>query len=136
MQLLTASPLLAAESHLDQPAVVGAQATWTWRQIHAASLTLSQRLGPATAVCNLCTSRVSFLVTWLAALRCGALLVLPPSGGSADLAEVLRASADTLVVVDDPDAIQAGWRQSADVLVCQPDSEPSAAAADTLAWRP
>ena len=134
MQQLFDSPLLAAASHLDRPAVLGTQRVWTWRQVHEASLALSGRLGDAAAVCNLCTSRLSFLVTWLAALRSGCLLILPPSGGHADLAAILKASPGALVVVDDPQAIQA--QQSAPRLTCRPEWKPAHATATELAWQP
>jgi acyl-CoA synthetase (AMP-forming)/AMP-acid ligase II len=136
MQQLLDSPLMAAAPHLDKPAVVGAKQVWTWRQIHEASIALSRRLGDASAVCNLCSSRVSFLVTWLAALRNRCLLILPPSGGNSDLTAVLKGSARPVVVVDDPQAIQAHWRQSADCLACQPVWRPSQATSNELAWQP
>ena len=136
MQPLLDSPLVAAAPHLDRMAVVGAEQAWTWRQIHEASIALSRQLGHACAVCNLCNSRVSFLVTWLAALRNRCLLVLPPSGGHADLAAVLKASARPVVVVDDPQGIQAQWRQSADCLTCRPEWKPALATAAELAWQP
>ena len=136
MQPLLDSPLVAAASHLDKPAVIGAARAWTWRQIHEASIALSRQLGDASAVCNLCNSRVSFLVTWLAALRNRCLLILPPSGGHADLAAVLKASTRPVVVVDDPQAIVAPWRQSADCLSCQPEWKSSQATAAELAWQP
>ena len=100
MQQLFDSPLAAAPAHLDRPAVVDSRRSWTWREVHEASIELSRRLIDATAVCNLCTSRLGFLITFLAALRNRCLLVLPPSGGDADLAAVLRAGARPVVVGD------------------------------------
>ena len=42
-----------------------------------------------------CAARaLGFLVTWLAALRSGCLLLLPPSGGHADLIAMLESAAD------------------------------------------
>ena len=136
MQQLLESPLVAAAVHLDTPAVVGAHAVWTWRQIHAASIALARRLGDASAVCNLCTSRASFLVTWLAALRNHSLLVLPPSGGNADLAAVLKTAKRPVVVVDDSAAIQPQWRDSAECLTYQAEWQPSQAGDAELAWQP
>jgi len=136
MQQLSDSPLVAAPSHLDKPAVVGVGPAWTWRQIHEASLALARRLGDATAVCNLCSSRVSFLVTWLAALRNHALLILPPSGGNADLAAVLKTATRPVVVVDDPQAIQPQWRDSAECLSYQAVWQPAQASGAELAWQP
>jgi acyl-coenzyme A synthetase/AMP-(fatty) acid ligase len=126
------TPLLAAARHLDAPAVVGSERTWTWREIHRAAVEFAPRLGGATAVSNLCSSRVAFLVTLLAALRNHQLTVLPPSGGNADLADILKSTASPVIVVDDPRAIQPAWRQSASCLVC----EPAPAGAAELAWQP
>ncbi|HET6599502.1 MAG TPA: AMP-binding protein [Burkholderiaceae bacterium] len=136
MPQLRDSPLAAAAAHLDSPAVVGATHTWTWRQIHAASIELSHRLGDASAVCNLCNSRVSFLVTWLAGLRNRCLLILPPSSGDADLAAVLAASSRPVAVTDSSQAGQAAWRDSARGISCQPEWRPSHATARELAWQP
>ena len=136
IQTLPDSPLTAAAAHLDFPAVVGATHTWTWRQIHVASIELSRQLGDASAVCNLCNSRVSFLVTWLAALRTGRLLILPPSGSAAELAAVLAASSRTVIVTDVPTAVQAHARHATPCITCRPDWKPAHATAQELAWQP
>ncbi|TMH30716.1 MAG: hypothetical protein E6H58_13650 [Betaproteobacteria bacterium] len=136
MQQLLESPLVAAASHLDRPAVVAADRIWTWREIHSASMTLARELGDASAVCNLCTSRLSFLVTWLATLRSRRLMILPPSGGNADLADVLKVAAQPLIVVDDEHAIQSAWRDAAECLVCAPTPRPREASDAALAWQP
>jgi len=138
------TPLLAAARHLDAVAVVGADRPWTWREIHHASIEFARRLGDATAVCNLCSSRVAFLVTLLAALRRRRLTVLPPSGGNADLTGILQSTAAPVIVVDDPQAVQPAWRDTAACLVCAPTPTPTptptatpAAAHDgELAWQP
>ncbi|MGL6113195.1 MAG: AMP-binding protein [Rubrivivax sp.] len=130
------SPLLAAHELLDQPAIVDLDRMWTWRQVHQASIELAGRLSHASAVCNLCNSRLNFLVTWLAALRCRTPMVLPPSGGHADLAGVLKSTPRPVIVVDHEKAIQPGWRSSADCLV-GPSSWPSAKGGATDAtWLP
>lgn len=118
-------PLLAAHEWLDQAAIVGLKRNWTWRQVHRASIELTDRLGHASAVCNLCNSRLNFLVAWLAALRCRIPMVLPPSGGHADLAGVLGSTPRPLIIVDHENAIQQGWRGSSDCLVA-PSTWPSA----------
>ena len=41
---LLASPLLADPAHLGRAAVVGAAETWTWRQVHEASIVLARRI--------------------------------------------------------------------------------------------
>jgi acyl-coenzyme A synthetase/AMP-(fatty) acid ligase len=136
MQQLFDSPLVAAPRHLDKPALVGAGPAWTWRQIHEASLAMAQRLGDATAVCNLCSSRAGFLITWLAALRKHALLVLPPSGGNADLTAVLKSATRPVVVADDLQAIQPQWRDSAECMSCEAHWQPAQASDAALAWQP
>jgi len=130
------TPLLAAAPHLDVPAVVGARETLTWRQVHQASVELAARLGPATAVCNLCSSRASYLVTCLAALRNRLLMILPPSGGNADLAGVLESSGAPVIVVDDPAAIQPDWPRFARCLVYEPQRHASRIPDADLAWEP
>ena len=131
------TPLVAAARWLDAPAVVARDGTWTWRQIHQSAMTFAGALGGATAVCNLCTSRAGFLVTWLAALRNDVLIILPPTGGDADLAGVLCSTPKPIIVVDDPRAIQDAWRDHADCIVCQPARECEAPATnDELAWQP
>jgi acyl-coenzyme A synthetase/AMP-(fatty) acid ligase len=137
MQQLLDSPLAAAAAHLDRPAVIDGGRTWTWRQVHEASLALAGRLGDASAVCNLCVSRVGFLVTCLAALRRRSLLVLPPSGGNAELTAVLQAAARP-VVVGDPHAWPEAWcdERSTPYVSCQPDWPPAGASAEALAWQP
>ena len=133
---LSHCPLLAASALLDQPAIVGADQTWTWRQVHRASIELSKSLRDATAVCNLCTSRLSFLVTWLAALRSRALLVLPPSGGDADLASVLKSTPHPVIVADHSQPIHQSWRNSAERLIFPHVRQLSEEAAEDLAWQP
>ena len=139
MKQLLDTPLAAAAAHLDQPAVVDAGRVWTWRQIHEASMALAARLGAAAAVCNLCASRVGFLVTCLAALRSRRLMVLPPSGSDADLAAVLGADLRP-VIVGDGDALPAcalGKRSDIDTYVsCMPEWRVATASAAELAWHP
>jgi acyl-coenzyme A synthetase/AMP-(fatty) acid ligase len=137
MQQLLDSPLAAAAACLDRPAVFDTGRTWTWRQIHEASMVLADRFGDASAVCNLCVSRVGFLVTCLAALRHRSLLVLPPSGGNAELTAVLQVAARP-VVVGDPQAWTEAWcaERSTAHLACQPDWQPARASAEALAWQP
>jgi len=136
---LLASPLLADPAHLGRAAVVGAAETWTWRQVHEASIVLARRIRGASAVCNLCSSRLSFLVTLLATLRNAGLMVLPPSGSDADIAAVLSAQPNTIVVGDaapggDP-ACESAIRQGVYV-DCRPEWKPDAASASDLAWQP
>lgn len=134
---LTASPLAAAARHLDRAAIVGSGRSWTWREVHQASIALAQRLAGASAVCNLCSSRLGFLVTFLAGLRSGVLTVLPPSGGHADLAVVLGGFERPVIVVDDEASIEAHWLGFARCLTCEPPVAAPATPTDAeLAWQP
>ena len=54
-QELLASPLVADPAHLGRAAVIGATETWTWHQVHEASIALARRIRGASAVCNLCS---------------------------------------------------------------------------------
>ncbi len=132
----SACALLAASEWLDQPAILGPDQDWTWRQVHQAALSLAPALGHASVVCILCNSRLNFLVAWLAALRSGVCVVLPPSGGHADLAGVLNSTPHPLIVADAPGEIQPSWRDSAECLVCPPVGAAAAASVGDLAWQP
>jgi acyl-coenzyme A synthetase/AMP-(fatty) acid ligase len=138
-QELFASPLVAGPAHLRRPAVVGATETWTWQQVHEASIALARRIRGASAVCNLCSSRLAFLITLLATLRNGSLMVLPPSSSDADIAAVLNAQPDTIVVGDAEQGVepacQGALRQGVYV-ACRPEWKPGAASAGELAWQP
>src|SRR6478735_3644128 len=124
---LTDTPLLAAAAQLDNPAVIGDGCDWTWRDVHAASVVLARRLEAASTVCNLCSSRVGFLVTWLAALRRGCLQLLPPSGGNADLIAILKSAANPVIVVDDASLLQPHWAEHARCMVHSPQQAQSSA---------
>lgn len=134
-------PLLASPAFLDQPAVWSGGAAWTWREIHTAAVRLAAQLTGAATVCNLCTSRVGFLITWLAALRGGLPQTLPPSSGSTDLAAVLAmADAPVTIVLDDGAEAHLHRSPRTRCLVLVPDRTP-AAPSDTvsdaeLAWSP
>ncbi|NPC57957.1 AMP-binding protein [Caenimonas soli] len=136
MLSLNETPLLAAAAHLDRPAVICDGGDWTWRDVHAAALALAQRLDDGSTVCNLCNSRVGFLVTWLAALRRGCLQLLPPSGGHADLVAILKSVADPVIVVDDAKLLQPHWAEHARCLVHLPQAKTSAEPDAALAWNP
>jgi acyl-coenzyme A synthetase/AMP-(fatty) acid ligase len=130
------SPLGAAALHLSRPAVIGTAGVSTWRQVHAASIALAARLGPKSTVCNLCDSRLGFLVTWLAALRRCCFQLLPPSGGRADLLAMLKSCADPCILVDDAGAVRPEWRDHAGCIVWRPGSELGRVDDDALAWSP
>ncbi len=136
MASLCESPLGAGTAHLDRLAVIGNTQSWTWRQVHLASLALADRLDNSTTICNLCNSRVGFLVTWLAALRSGCLQLLPPSGGHADLAAMLRSCTNTLVIVDDEKLLQPQWKDSALCLVNSPAAMQWSMTEHVQSWEP
>jgi len=133
------SPLVAGPAHLGRPAIVRAGETWTWQQVHEASLALAGRLRGASAVCNLCSSRLAFLITLLAALRNRSLMVLPASGSESDIAAAMNSQPGTVVVGDaeagvDP-ACASALRHGV-YLACRPDWKPCALSGEDLAWQP
>ena len=136
MEGLKDSALLASPALLDRPAVLGDARDWTWRDVHAASLALAERLEPSSSVCNLCASRVGFLVTSLASLRRGCLQLLPPSAGSADLLAILDAGLGPTIVVDDSALVQPQWRAHANCLVIAPPASAAAGDDAALDWEP
>lgn len=111
---LHTNTLFAAAECLDQIAVIKPERSWTWREVHTAALALAQRLPEGYAVCNLCSSYLGFLITWLAALRRNLPVILPPSRGTADLAHVLSLANQPVVLLSDsapPAGIDAPWLQ-------------------------
>ncbi|WP_324567560.1 AMP-binding protein [Ottowia sp.] len=87
--------------YLESAAVVGCVRDWTWRDVHAAADALASQFSDGSSVCNLCSTRVGFLIVWLAALRSGALMVLPPSAGPTELSRLLADSSDIVAVAED-----------------------------------
>lgn len=134
MKYLADTALFAAPAQLERTAIIDSARTWTWREVHAASQVLAGRLEGATTVCNLCGSRLGFLVTWLAALRRGCLQVLPPSGGHADLLAILKSSIDPVVVVDDAQLLQPDWADHARCVTHMPQAYVPVVPRDAQAW--
>ena len=134
MEQLAETALLAAPHQLERTAVISADRNWSWRDIHAASMVLAERLDGAAIVCNLCGSRLGFLVTWLAALRRGCVQVLPPSGGQADLLAILQSSSDPVVVVDAAQLLQPDWAKHARCLTHVPQPAAAGVTAAALPW--
>ncbi len=130
------SPLTAAPLHLDRRAVLDGTESWTWRRVHTAARALARQFDTTATVCNLCDSRLGFLVVWLAAVRKGCLQLLPPSSGRADLSAMLRTSVRPTVVVDHESALKPEWRDHAQCLVWQPDSCIANAGDAELRWSP
>ncbi|MBT9488862.1 MAG: AMP-binding protein [Rubrivivax sp.] len=130
------SPLLAADTWMAQVAVLGGARSWSWWQVHAAARALASELPDGATVCNLCRSRAGFLVVWLAALRRRCLLVLPPSGGRADLAAVLAACHRPVVLFDEPADLQPEWAAMAPCRLFQPEPDLGAPAGTGLSWSP
>ncbi|HTH78576.1 MAG TPA: AMP-binding protein [Ramlibacter sp.] len=136
MHALETSPLLAAPDWLDKTAIVAVDRAWTWRDVHAQSIELAARLEPGTAICNLCNSRLAFLVTMLAALRRGCAQVLPPSAGPLELSSLLRGHQVATVVVDD-EAGESMWAGHPGCLRFTPASRArSSSGASIEAWLP
>jgi acyl-coenzyme A synthetase/AMP-(fatty) acid ligase len=133
---LHASPLLGGAAHLDDLALTGTGFRWTWRQVHLAAIALANRLDEGETICNLCNSRVGFLVTWLAALRRGCLQLLPPSGGSADLTVILQACSRPVIVVDGEPLLRPEWASYARCLVNVPEAALGFTPGETLSWQP
>jgi len=109
---LTETPLAAARAFLDRPAVITQAQVWTWRDVHRAAAGLATRLQAGGVVCNLCDSRIGFLVAWLAAFRAGCTQILPPSAGRNELIAILKAQSPATVVVDSV-ASEASWAPDA-----------------------
>lgn len=85
---------------LGQAAILTTDRCWTWHEIHSASVRLARLIRAGTPVCNLCETRVGFLVAWLAALRNRSPMLLPPSGSDSDLERVLAETPNATIVVD------------------------------------
>jgi acyl-coenzyme A synthetase/AMP-(fatty) acid ligase len=135
MELLQASPLLGGFAHLDRLALIGADQRWTWRQVHLAASELARRLDKSETICNLCGSRVGFLVTWLAAMRRGCMQLLPPSGGHADLVAILQSCSRPTIVVDEEKLLQPQWTTNARCLINIPDATQRSSPKDVLSWQ-
>lgn len=124
--------LLGATDCLDQTAVIQSERDWTWREIHRAALALAPRLPEGHAVCNLCSSYLAFLITWVATLRRNLTLVLPPSRGAADLHRVISLTNQPVLLITDNDVrtdINTPW------LHCLPCSLAQQIQPDTrLSW--
>lgn len=130
------TPLAAGSAFLDQHAVVGAKDDWTWRQVHAASLVLAAQLRGASKICNLCSSRLGFLVTSLATWRGGREQLLPPSGGSAELMALLSSCKDAVVVADDQQELRRDWPEHVRTLLYVPETPSRRTDDGDLAWSP
>lgn len=136
LDALNESPLLAGAAQLDRLAVIGIEQSWTWRQIHLAAATLALQFHEQDTICNLCSSRVGFLVTWLAALRRSCLQLLPPSGGQADLVAILQSCTNPVVVVDDAQLLQPRWADHARCVVNAPAQRRWSMSEDVPCWLP
>ena len=92
-------------------------------------------------MCNLCTSRLGFLITCLAALRNRCLLVLPPSGeqrrphGRAR-GRAARGPSSSATPRPGPSRVRRAHRASGSYLSCRPEWQTAAADASALAWQP
>jgi acyl-coenzyme A synthetase/AMP-(fatty) acid ligase len=123
MDSLNNSPLLAAPAALDRPAVIDGARTWSWGDVHAQANALSAAFEQGATVCNLCDSRLAFIVTALAAMRRRCVQVLPPSAGPLDLNAMVRANREPVVVVDN-DAAHTEWSARAQCIRFAPAANP------------
>jgi acyl-CoA synthetase (AMP-forming)/AMP-acid ligase II len=130
------TPLQAAPAWLDAAAIIALDRTWSWREVHAASMMLARQLPEAVALYNLCTSRLGFLTVWLAALRAGCTMILPPSSGAGDLAAMLAAHARSIVVVDQVALAQAHRKAGTSCLLLGPSAPGTPPPDAALAWDP
>ncbi len=121
---------------LHRPAMIGGVHDWTWHEVYAAAAELASRLTANTPICNLCATRVGFLITFLAALRQGCLQLLPPSGGSADLGALFADGQRPTVVVDDETLLRPVTHAQAGGLVYLPQAPRQLPPAAALAWTP
>ena len=128
-------PWLAPE-RLQQAAVIGGVRDWSWHEVHAAAAELATRLPPQGPVCNLCGTRVGFLVTFLATLRRGCLQLLPPSGGTTELLALLQATEGCTIVVDDTTPLQGLAGTRARSLIYLPQVPRTLPPGAELAWTP
>ena len=133
------TPLAAAPTFLDQPALFERKRIWTWRQVHEESIALSRRIAGASAVYNVCSSRLGFLITFLAALRSRSQVVLPPSNRVADGGAVLERRSHAIVVGDTEGELDAAGDDRSQVLPyvpCRPTWSAVVASDEELAWHP
>jgi acyl-coenzyme A synthetase/AMP-(fatty) acid ligase len=84
----------------------------------------------------LCSSRIGFLVTSLAAWRSQCEQMLPPSGGNAELLATLSSCVDPIVVVDDAQELQRHGPLGTRSFLHVPELPTQSMADADLAWSP
>ena len=131
-----AMPLLSHEQWLDRAAVIAKDHTWTWREIHAASLALSDRLIDSQVICNLCTSHLACLIVWLASARRGLQQILPASRGHLDLIAMLSTSLKPTLLVSDDCLGHATHLAHVNNLFFQPEVSRNLYSDEQLSWSP
>ncbi len=136
MSLPDTEPKWAHLAHFNQPAVIAGTASWSWAELHATAIQLVDGLDDGTALCNLCTTRRGFMVTWLAALHGHRMQILPPSSGRSELNALLEAAGAVTLVTDDAALVAETWPGNTRCLLLDPDAASSAAAPDDFVWTP
>lgn len=141
-------PLAAPVALMDKVAVVGTNIhtnaathvetnrSWTWGELHRASIKLAASFSGAGAICNLCGSYPAFVITMLAGLRCGCLQLLPPSRGNADLVASLKPAMGAVIVVDNEKLLRPEWLVHCRYIVFKPDDYANMPPDGDLAWTP
>ena len=87
-------------SALDSVAVLVPSGDLTWRDLRRQAAVLAAELPDGGAICHLCRSMSGFLVGLLATWSRHGAVVLPSSGGAADIASLLKAAGVTAVLTD------------------------------------
>lgn len=131
-----ALPLFSHAQWLDRAAVIAEDHSWTWREIHSASLALSDRLIDSQIICNLCTSHLACLIVWLASTRRGLQQILPASRGNLDLISTLSASLKPTLLVSDDTLVHATHLAHVKKLFFQPEVSGSHYSDEQLCWSP
>ena len=129
-------PLFSHAQWLDRAAVIAKDHTWTWREIHAASLALSDRLMDSQIICNLCTSHLACLIVWLASTRRELQQILPASRGNLDLISTLTASLKPTLIVSDDTLGHATPLAHVKNLFFQPQVRRNPYSDEQLSWSP
>ena len=119
-----------------QLAVLTSERRWTWREIHSVSGGLAQVLRTRPSICNLCDTRVGFLVTWLAALRNRTPMLLPPSGGASDLERPPFHPPGTTIVVDSEELLDSFSKTQTQAIFFDPRISADQLESAQLEWTP
>lgn len=129
-------PLFSHAQWLDCAAVITKDHTWTWREIQAASLALSETLAGSQVICNLCTSHLACLIVWLASARQGIQQILPASRGNLDLIATLSVSLKPTLLVSDDSVAHTTHLAHVKTFFFQPQLSRNPYRDEQLSWSP